>query len=220
MITQRGRILYRAADALAAALAPYCERIEIAGSIRRRKPEPSDIEIVAISKVVSWETPGDQSLLFGEAPAKPDHLAVWYTIESLREERDANGTARVLPLKPGTRELVLDPNWQKKNSTETRYLRLHLPRVDAIVDLFLTRPEAWGAIFAIRTGPASFSSTMVQRFTKLTGGGHFTDGRLILRDGTALETPEEPDVFRACRMKYLEPWERIDEDSVLPDTPQ
>lgn len=31
-------------------LKPYCERIEIAGSIRREKPEPNDIEIVAIPK--------------------------------------------------------------------------------------------------------------------------------------------------------------------------
>lgn len=219
MITPRGRTLYRAAEALVSALAPYCERIEIAGSIRRRKPEPSDIEIVAISKTVSWEAPGDQAILFGVAPAKPDHLAVWYALDSLGNERDAQERARILPLKPGTRELIMDPNWEKKQTTETRYLRLHLPKVDAIVDLFLTRPDAWGAIFAIRTGPASFSSTMVQRFTKLTGGGHFTDGRLVLKDGTAIETPEESDVFRACRMKHLEPFDRIDENSVLPDDP-
>ncbi len=31
-------------------LAPYCERIQIAGSIRRKKPEVGDIEIVCISK--------------------------------------------------------------------------------------------------------------------------------------------------------------------------
>lgn len=31
-------------------LAPHCERVEIAGSIRRRKPEVGDIEIVAIPK--------------------------------------------------------------------------------------------------------------------------------------------------------------------------
>lgn len=31
-------------------LSPYCERIEIAGSIRRKKPNPKDIEIVAIPK--------------------------------------------------------------------------------------------------------------------------------------------------------------------------
>jgi len=38
------------ADALAAILAPHCERIEIAGSIRREKPEVGDIEIVCIPK--------------------------------------------------------------------------------------------------------------------------------------------------------------------------
>jgi len=31
-------------------LKPHCERIEIAGSIRRKKPQPKDIEIVAIPK--------------------------------------------------------------------------------------------------------------------------------------------------------------------------
>jgi DNA polymerase/3'-5' exonuclease PolX len=31
-------------------LAPHCERIEVAGSIRRKKPEPRDIEFVAIVK--------------------------------------------------------------------------------------------------------------------------------------------------------------------------
>lgn len=36
------------ADRLLNALSPYCERIEIAGSIRRRKPDVNDIEIVAI----------------------------------------------------------------------------------------------------------------------------------------------------------------------------
>ena len=38
------------AESVKAQLAPHCERIEIAGSIRRRKPEVGDIEIVAIPK--------------------------------------------------------------------------------------------------------------------------------------------------------------------------
>lgn len=33
-------------------LAPMCQRIEIAGSIRRRKPEVGDIEIVAIPRMI------------------------------------------------------------------------------------------------------------------------------------------------------------------------
>ncbi|MFH1603604.1 MAG: hypothetical protein ABIH03_06830 [Pseudomonadota bacterium] len=38
------------AERVKAQLAPYCDRIEIAGSVRRRKPEVGDIEIVAIPK--------------------------------------------------------------------------------------------------------------------------------------------------------------------------
>lgn len=38
------------AEELVKRLAPHCERIQIAGSIRREKPEVKDIEIVAIPK--------------------------------------------------------------------------------------------------------------------------------------------------------------------------
>lgn len=38
------------AEKVKALLSPHCERIEIAGSIRRKKPEVKDIEIVAIPK--------------------------------------------------------------------------------------------------------------------------------------------------------------------------
>lgn len=47
-------------------LSPYCERIEIAGSIRRRKPEVGDIEIVAIPK--PWN-----DLLGQPMPLQRDH---------------------------------------------------------------------------------------------------------------------------------------------------
>ena len=38
------------ADSVLQELKPHCERIEIAGSIRRKKANPNDIEIVAIPK--------------------------------------------------------------------------------------------------------------------------------------------------------------------------
>lgn len=41
---------YQIATRIKAELQPHCERIEIAGSIRRNKPEVKDIEIVAIPK--------------------------------------------------------------------------------------------------------------------------------------------------------------------------
>jgi DNA polymerase/3'-5' exonuclease PolX len=42
-------------------LAPYCDRIEIAGSIRRRKPDVKDIELVAIPRAQPAGLFGDVS---------------------------------------------------------------------------------------------------------------------------------------------------------------
>jgi len=41
---------FEIAEKVKALLSPHCERIEIAGSIRRKKPNVKDIEIVAIPK--------------------------------------------------------------------------------------------------------------------------------------------------------------------------
>lgn len=38
------------ADMVKAELAPYCERIEVAGSVRRRKPDPHDIDMVCVPR--------------------------------------------------------------------------------------------------------------------------------------------------------------------------
>src|ERR1051326_2039897 len=39
------------ANVLVVALKPYCDRISIAGSIRRRRPECADIDLVVIPKL-------------------------------------------------------------------------------------------------------------------------------------------------------------------------
>lgn len=41
---------YQLATEVFSLLSPHCERIEIAGSIRRKRPNPGDIEIVCIPK--------------------------------------------------------------------------------------------------------------------------------------------------------------------------
>jgi DNA polymerase/3'-5' exonuclease PolX len=48
--TEKMPLIYarRIAEAIKAELAPGCDRIEIAGSIRREKPQVNDVEIVAI----------------------------------------------------------------------------------------------------------------------------------------------------------------------------
>ena len=52
------------ADDLLHLLAPHCERIAVAGSIRRKRPQVKDIELLCASKVTSTAD------LFGRAATK------------------------------------------------------------------------------------------------------------------------------------------------------
>lgn len=73
------------AECVKAQLAPHCDRIEIAGSIRRRKAEVGDIEIVAIPK------PYDVGLFAsGIAPI----VSAW---PKVRGELPCRYTQRMLP---------------------------------------------------------------------------------------------------------------------------
>jgi len=62
------------ADKVLADLAPYCQRIEIAGSLRRKKPEVGDIEIVCIPKI-TWSRD-----LFGEFSHPHTRLELYLSI--------------------------------------------------------------------------------------------------------------------------------------------
>jgi DNA polymerase/3'-5' exonuclease PolX len=73
------------------ALAPYCERIEIAGSLRRRKPQVKDIELVAIPRRVPTGLFGD------ELVPDPDFCAVVNQWRKVKGEPTGLYTQRMLP---------------------------------------------------------------------------------------------------------------------------
>ena len=68
-------------------LAPHCERIDIAGSIRRQKPEVKDIEVVAIPKKIFVQTD-----LFGAGYHTPVagfvHALEQFTAEVIKGQPD------------------------------------------------------------------------------------------------------------------------------------
>jgi DNA polymerase (family X) len=67
----------RRAEGVAAVLAPFCERIEVAGSIRRRREQIGDIDLVCLTK------PGERARLIerckirGEVIKCGEHYAVF-----------------------------------------------------------------------------------------------------------------------------------------------
>jgi len=225
----------RIAQCLARELAPACTHEPlIVGSIRRKKANPGDVEIVAIPRL----RPADvgQVPLFGP----PDLvLEVWEVIEAM-------GRDRVQPILPGAPSAHQarkgkcpypeDKGWPEKRLVTAeeqsktpgllppgrRYFRLWLPKASVRVDLFLATVETWGLTVAIRTGPADFSRALVERWTALTNGGHCHESRLHYpytgRAGGAVSTskflgPVEPtrteaEVFKALKLPWIDPEDR------------
>jgi hypothetical protein len=66
----------------------------------------------------------------------------------------------------------------------------------------------------IRTGSAEFSQAMLARWKQVTNGGMSRGGVLHNRAGTPVPTPEESDVFVACRAVWIPPNERVSASAV------
>lgn len=187
---EKNRIPLERAELLAAEviklLRDVSTRVEVAGSIRRRRPDVGDIEIIAIPKheVV-------QADLF--APG-----------EGLN--RDLLGARCIDLLADGTFTHRLDKNGHQ--AFGAKYKRLTYRGV--ALDLFSPDDDTWGVILTIRTGPAEFSHQLV---TSRSHGGllpnwlRVSEGR-IWRGVTPLSTPEERDVFEAIGLDWIEPQDR------------
>lgn len=187
------------AEAIRDEMAPLCERIEIAGSIRRKCAEVSDIEIVAVPKMRE----GERSDLFMPAESVDcldEHLQ--WLVEGpagVRPRLDINGRKA---LGPRYKRLL----WTSAISSAVGF------RDDVAVDLFAVLPPAsWGVILALRTGPAEFSRRLVTQRSK---GGLLRDAAEV-RDGTlwVLGVPrdcEDEDAFFAdgCRLDWIAPEDR------------
>ena len=190
------------AERARAFLAPACDRVEIAGSIRRKKQtDIKDLEIVAI-------------------PSPLEEFGAENALDKLVWDSLLNGGPVSFgePSKDG-----------KKSPTGPRYYRLKFNGVK--LDLFsVLKPAQWGAVFAIRTGDKDFSHWLVQQGYR--HGIHEIKGHLALVTDNYgkgpivttpfdhdkvpipyfvvdLHTPEEKDVFAALGVPWMEPEDRV-----------
>ena len=191
------------AESLLEAWGPACERIEIAGSVRRGNPDPHDIEIVAIPRrevlVAKRDMFADSEVATSERNLLDELLAGWKAGGRLRDRPDKNGRGAWGPR-------------LKRALYQTTISQLNR---NVGIDIFSVLPPAqWGVIFAIRTGPADFSKELVT--SRLEGGFmpvgmQVKDGSLWIagRNGSArVDTPEEEDFFAALGLPCWPPQER------------
>lgn len=200
---------YQLARELLAQLAPACDRIQIAGSVRRQKPEPHDIELCCIPSRGVYEVCD----MFG---------LVSETIQINRLD-DLLTT-------------LIHPGGAWQYDTETprngeKYKRLRHTASGICCDLFITDARRWGYTFTVRTGPAEFSHALVTR--ALNHQMFFRDGLLHahapefeMKQGKRevkpcplgeacpqiIATPDEPALFAALGLDYIEPAQRSQAD--------
>jgi DNA polymerase/3'-5' exonuclease PolX len=162
-----------------AKLRPFCDRIEIAGSIRRQKAEVKDIEIVCIPKVVKSF---DLFQNFTES-RHPEFC------ELLRDSPEE-----------GVVHMLGDP-------VRGKMVKLHLNFHNINIDLFTATENNWGHILAIRTGCADFSHRVLAN-AWVKAGYHSINGELT-KDGNPIAVREEQDLFKIIGLAYVEPQNRV-----------
>lgn len=190
---------YHVADELRERLWPACERLEIAGSLRRNRAEVGDLELIAVPRVIEesggdlWGTPQRVSLLGRK-------------VTELIEDGIVD----------------LDPTDPKRGE---RYMKLVHVASRLQIDLFVVRPESFGLAWIVRTGPASYSQWLVSEakrrsyhvahFALHAGNGHAEPAECRC---PSIPTPAERDVYRLLGLPYEEPEQR--EAAALPTRPR
>ena len=187
------------ANELVEILRPGCECIEIAGSIRRGKTTPKDIEIVAIPH---FTEDADRDMFGNEY--NPRRIS-WLEANILT---------------------ALETGWGFDSAVRRNgphYKRLmHYSGVAC--DLFITDARRWGAIYTIRTGPGEFSQMLVTRARRrgyrvhegLLHGHTFRQNNIngewkeipCEKGDTCpliIPTPTEKSFFDALNMAWIEP---------------
>lgn len=169
-------------------LRPSCERIEIAGSIRRRKAQVKDIELLAVPRERCERGAGS---LF-EAPVNLLHRNTDQLTSSPRSTFQRGG------------------KWGPKY----RKLVYRCGLEEIAVDLFMVTRETWGPQLAIRTGPAEFSHRLVSHGPwGCMPEGYQLSGGMVRGESSGLGLCHctEEEFFRFLNLPCWEPHERTEQ---------
>jgi len=184
------KVRYPRADALKVAkelcdaLRPFTDNLIVAGSLRRRKQDVGDVEILFIPKL-EWR---NIDLLYQTQISLADEvLSSLLQKEIIRHRPNVNGSNI----------------WGEKNK-----LAVHVAS-GIPVDLFTATPANWWNYLVCRTGSAEHN-TRIAVAAQARGwkwhpyGSGFTDEKDNL-----VRVTSEKDIFTYLGLPYLEPWQRI-----------
>jgi len=170
---------------IAAWLQPYCERLEIAGSIRRQRPQCADVDIVCIPKVT------EEHDMLGEIIRRRNH-----TLGFLQQYVSKNN-----PLRSPMRK----PHFLSGGETEGKQLIIELKSCQ--LDLWFATQENFGTRWLCRTGSKEHNILLAQRAQDLGTKWNPYEGVFRDRGGAATAATEEQ-VYEALQLPFIEPRDR------------
>ena len=164
-------------------LAPLCERVQIAGSIRRECSTVGDIEIVAIPKSTFFE----EMTRLHELPRQASEISILKGLPGLKKRR-----AKYIQIQDLFYGIQLDL-FLASRETWGIILAIRTGSADFSKALMFR---------ANQLGLTSFKGRLVPRNEIIRGknGKPYAMGLAV-----PLETPEERDVFEALKIQWVEP---------------
>lgn len=176
--------MQKKADEIVELITPYCDKVEVAGSIRRQKTEVSDIEIIYIPKY-------DEDLRLGLFNDKPQMLSSNFRIY-----------------------LQTAPDFKRRlnklgHTTFGGKIQLMFYKNKYPVDFFATTQEGWAITKLLRTGSKEFNIFIINE-ALLNGYKISVENNCLEK----LDTKEfiypktELEIFEILGLDYLEPEQR------------
>jgi DNA polymerase (family X) len=173
----------KVADELVAALEPRCERICIAGSLRRGTSTVHDIEILYVPRMGQVRALGE---LFPRRGSLADELIEQWL------------TKGVLTKRPNVKGVT---SWGAQNKLST-----HVPS-GIEVDLFATDAERWFMALVVKTGSSDMNIRLAAS-AKKRGMRFEAYGVLLGTSGEKIVPHSEREVFERLGVPYREPIQR------------
>lgn len=195
----------------------------VAGSVRRQKPEPRDIELL-----LPCPPAGERDEIFEkirEHCIMPREAAAGTALPC--GASDCRWFTVVKGLKAGFKLATLAcdptaawPQWAAEHPNSAAPFKIDVFRYDP-------GPQGnFGLQMLIRTGPGGedgFGAECLRHWKTMRGGSpdlKGSDGGYLLdRDGNRLPTPTEESAFELLGLQWIEPWDRHGKAQIIPVKP-
>lgn len=167
-------------------LDPACERLVVAGSLRRQKPFVGDVELLYVPKIEKRPDPEDM-FAWQDVNLADETISTLERTGVLTRRKTVNGRETFGPLN-----------------------KLMLHRASGIpVDLFCETSAAdWFRSLVIRTGPKELNVRLITTAAKSGISVHAYRAGLTDLRGENITCESEEQFFSICNVPYLEPKER------------